>query len=322
MLAGVAVLSHGPFDGIIPSARYFAHNAGLAPDFRKPALNGDCFGTAGCGVLRTLTNPVAGSHMRRNSRDGTRIPCHVTNMATKAPPWLDSVIGVPTIGIRMVKNWRLAFRYHEIMLPLLDSWDSAGVGFAVKQPPQGGMIIETVDGTTVRLLADAAVVEFKYTFEMDPWKPRERSIPQPYSQLLSKTVEAMSEVADTLAARAPLLVDRVGVVATTQMHPDTAPPGVQKLIHHYEASWSGLMRKVDANVLVVISTGDDATQCHHRLVLDRTAPDVNPNLELTLDWQRLLAGGQKFTAASTRRTIESCAGEALAYFQTVGEGAF
>jgi hypothetical protein len=211
------------------------------------------------------------------------------------------------------------------MLPLLDSWDSKGVAFLVKQAtPPIGLVIETAASSIIRLFPDSVVVEFKYTFEIDPWRPPEPLLQRPYSELLEEIARTMREVVEALADRAPLHINRVGIVATTQMSPTSAPPGVQRMLTHYEGAWAGVTRSIDTNILVSTEpNGNGNDQCHHRLQLDRTKqPQPANNLELSLDWQRFWPDEKTFTAAAAQTCITSGVRDALSYFQRVGEGEF
>jgi hypothetical protein len=223
------------------------------------------------------------------------------------------------LGVHLPKNWKLAFGYHDAVIPLLDKWDSQGIAFAIKNTP-AGMAIETGGGVSAKLLSDNLVIEFKYSVEVDPLRGSTPPLAvRPYGEILQEVAEMAIELLDVFAHSAGVRTDRIGIIATSQMDPQKMPPGVARMLDAYERMWTGELLKIDATaVVVVLSEKLTVDQCHHRLQLDHSQP--TPEVQVTLDWQRRFLEPRDLRGAEISGTIQACVKSALGHFQRIGEG--
>ncbi|HJL06047.1 MAG TPA: hypothetical protein RMH85_17140 [Polyangiaceae bacterium LLY-WYZ-15_(1-7)] len=211
--------------------------------------------------------------------------------------WLDTVLAVPLIGLRPVRNWRRSLRYADLIEPIvrkIESTEDVDLA-AVKADGSSNLTLERTDGLVYKLFHDNINVQFQYRFieRSVPGEPKayleQVSPTRTFSESLSMVSEAMIELLDCLSEQGdPLLINRVGVVAMTRVKPSDVPPGVQSWIDTFDQPWFHPLRKIEASMLALLRDHDDAIdQCHYRALLDRTASD--PELNLVMDWQRLLA---------------------------------
>jgi hypothetical protein len=76
--------------------------------------------------------------------------------------WLDNVLAVPLIGVRVKPDFTRSAKYEELLGPLLNALFQKNAGLTI-EPRQGHVMgFITPDGFQHRLTADDIAVQFKY----------------------------------------------------------------------------------------------------------------------------------------------------------------
>lgn len=242
--------------------------------------------------------------------------------------WLDSVLAVPTVGIRIQSGCREAFRYCDELFPriserfedsppiTLEELGPKALDFTVNVP---GMYQYGVTRT-----GSSVFVRFRYPKE-EAKAPG--SLPtlaeqqvRPYTTLLHGVMGEIQFLMDAISEIGEVSYDRVGIVSTCNMSLGGVPPGVDTFISHLSRPWEQGLLRAESTLVAQISDCEDYRDLgHHLLKFDR-AGDPPDDLLLSLDWQRVFVGNRKYSPGSFGHTLKECEQACAEYSQKFAEG--
>lgn len=245
------------------------------------------------------------------------------SVSNDALTWLDQVLAVPTVGVQIVPNFRMASQLAQSAAPVIDSifGEEGEINLDAKNPFQ--LSFRTKTGFSFNLSPTDLVVAFNYAVVS---KRRAGSLPaveeiriRPYTTILEETGERIRDVLRTLSACHEINAMRIGIVAAARVDKGALPPGVQDLVEDLGKPWGTPVVKANSSLLVNLLENQEATdRCHHTITFDdaREPKEVH----VTLDWQRVLNEPKRMAGGDSAAIIVECRKQALAYFQRVGEG--
>jgi len=139
----------------------------------------------------------------------------------------------------------------------------------------------------------------------------------PYTRILDDTCGYMLRVIKVLYPSEAMLVERVGIMAITDLDKNALPPGIQDRVAGFRRMWDSLI-KVNATLSVDLDKeGTRTDRCHHTISFDDTPESAE--VHFTLDWQRYMTPPHRSPADDRGTLLRDCCNEALRHFQTVGE---
>jgi hypothetical protein len=181
----------------------------------------------------------------------------------------------------------------------------------------------TEEGYHYSVNATRVSVEFQHRLKLTPVSagpPIANLISDaaPFSELLPRVSDRLTEATARLADVAARKIIRVGIVATTVVAEEDVPPGIERFIRYIGRPWKGQMDFYDLQVTGTIGKTPKWTdRCIHQM----TKPDDPERLPvLRFDWQRTLAEPQAATRESMKSLLTAAQNDAIKYFEDLAEG--
>ena len=113
--------------------------------------------------------------------------------------------------------------------------------------------------------------------------------------------------------------DRIGVISTTVVSPDAAPPGINNFISYLARPWKKQIEAFNIQVTTTLKSENNWTdRCAHYLV--RADERDNDLVTLIFDWQRIFKSEFAVSKSSLSDLTAESTKAALAYFEDVGIG--
>lgn len=244
--------------------------------------------------------------------------------------WLDSLLAVPAIGIRISPDFKDIFGFQKRLGDFIDfltreeKFDIEKLEINT-QEIFGYTISFRKTGFSFVMTPKNIIGQYLYEIDQSPQPgglPKFR-LPEvmPYSQLLEKTFKCVQKLIALMKDLKGFQFDRIGIVANVGSDKDSLPPGVLKWVEHLNKPWGKLV-KSDASLVAQLDKNETEgynDRCHHNIKFDDATPETG--IHFTLDWQRtfnksiLISEGKGLSVLLT-----SCKAKALDYFQTFGEG--
>ncbi len=238
--------------------------------------------------------------------------------------WLDNVLAIPVIGIHFRASFSRVFSSAEAIGTFADTIrDSDGSATITWENP-GRLAIQSPRGFVYTHRPDELILTFTYPAksERKPGELQSKEIVE--SSTYSKLVEDMQArfmSFHTALLKTEFSLDRIGIMANTQLAKDARPPGLTDLIGILGKLWTMPLIKTDTTLLSVLAKkGDQTDRCHHTVKFDDGVN--NGETVFNLDWQRVYEPGQRFDTKSLNKTLFECKATALDYFEAFGSGKF
>jgi hypothetical protein len=144
------------------------------------------------------------------------------------------------------------------------------------------------------------------------------SQPMPYTTLLPIVSKMLAKATLMIPDNKSRKVTRVGVVSTTTVHVNEAPPGIGRFIEAVGRPWKGYVDNFSFQIIAVV--GNDAKwtdRCIHTLVKPENSDGL---LNLVFDWQRTFSSRQTISENALEGILSRAEKDALQYFEDVAEG--
>lgn len=244
--------------------------------------------------------------------------------------WCDKLAATPGIGVKLDKSFAPLAALLEPLTPVISRWVDAKTdkpAFSVDTPPDAfSCSLTTYDGYQYVVGPDQLAVEFKYRMRVKPQSAgppiaEMLSEPLPYTELLPKITERVLELVRLTTTGKPRKLLRIGVITTTLVSMDEAPPGIIRFLNHVSKPWSGSPEFFNIEVTAKLAKRKgtaDFDRCIH--VLQRQEGSENDLLTIRLDWQRKFGADKNLSMTSLPELLESAKEDALAYFEDVAQG--
>jgi len=244
--------------------------------------------------------------------------------------WLDSLLAVPAIGVRISPDFKEIFDFQrrlEGFLDFLVNEEKFGIEkLEIKSQGIWGYSV-SIQKTGFSFVLTPNDIIGQYAYEIGQI-PKPGGLPtfqlpetMPYSQLLEKISTHVQKVFALIKDLRGFRFDRIGIVANVGSDKESLPPGVLKWIENLSKPW-GTLTKSESLLLAKLHENEEGgyrDQCHHIVKFDDTTPETG--IRFTLDWQRVFEGSIPISEGKgLSGNLTSCKNEALTYFQRFGEG--
>ena len=238
--------------------------------------------------------------------------------------WLDGLLALPAIGIRIVPNFKeiqvfnnalndfinyLAKEYSDLEIEVNGIW-----GYSVTAKKEGSIFLLTQNKIAMRCgyhIEKKARPGKLPRFEMPELKS--------YSENFDLLVGHFDRLLKSFEILENFQFNRIGIVAEANTSKDLLPPGAEKWIQTLEKSLGGTLTHSKTSLLSKISDSEEHfEQCHHIIDFDDYRPEFG--IHLKLDWQRSFKKPTTLKRNNSLKLIESCKKEAFVYFEKFAEG--
>lgn len=241
--------------------------------------------------------------------------------------WLDFVLAVPAVGVRLKPSLASSIEYPKIVAPLVDELaaETGDVNLNFGNPP--GFTFRTPDGFSHTVAFDNLLVQFSYPVsekrasgKMPVSEPPKQRL---YTELLLEAKKRLSRIFKCFPSHHRFLLNRIGIIGHARMARESVPPGLSSFMKTLESPWgSPLMKNSCYFIARLRSEKTYSDQCHYVLNADTTAADHPDEIEFKLDWQRVFSPEENYTPSALEQELASCQDISQAYFERVGTGDF
>jgi hypothetical protein len=236
--------------------------------------------------------------------------------------WLDSVLAVPAIGIRIDVKINEINRFQENMIQFMDYLKNRYDVIEVKRKAVFGYAVNT-PGPSFVLAPNNIVAEFEYNIEQKEISGDFPIIEKPELKLYSEILQMLSDDIHNLFGIFKniknITYDRIGIVAKTNLSKESIPPGILTWIDYLGKPWGTKLLKSESTFFLRLLELDNYfNQCHHLIKFDETLEDKG--FDFKLDWQRAYKEKLIFNYDKIIFELNSCISEAKDYFERFGAG--
>ena len=238
--------------------------------------------------------------------------------------WCDKLASTPSAGFRLTPSF----------IPSSTIMDNLAEMF-------NGMCLDGKPTFNVELM-DAFALAFNtepgYRFSADPmsvgvsFNHRMRAVPSsggppvmeliskpaPFTALLAEVNKRLSEITNLLPSKKGRSITRVGIVSSTNVDFDDAPPGIQEILNNIPRPLGGSFHFMNASIGTTIKTSTNyIDRCTHSMSIPENRTGM---MSLNFDWQRTFTNPVLIVSGASERILEDAENAALAYFERVAEG--
>jgi len=226
----------------------------------------------------------------------------------------------------------LKFDYHYVsggsiltaLAPLVNKWvDGDKQLFSIDHQDSLSIILTTENGFRYTFDSSKAVVEFKHRLKAKavsagPPVLEMLSHALPFTKLLPEVSRRLVEATSLVAQKKARSLQRVGVISTTIVTEDEAPPGIRRFLEYVGRPWKASLDDYNLRLIAPISqTSKWTDQCIHQMWKTEESEGL---CTLIFDWQRVFPTPKSVSMESLKETIDSAADSALEYFEDLAEG--
>lgn len=238
--------------------------------------------------------------------------------------WCDKLASTPSAGFGL--DWHFATSdavltgLSSILDPLVKNEKPQ---FNINRNDTFAVNITTQDGFSYGVEPSKIYVGFQHSMKFKPVSGgapimEMLSTPLPFTTLLKSISRRLAETTLSVPGHKTRKITRVGIVTTTLLDEDDAPPGIVRFIEYIGRPWGGLVENYSIQITSLISKTPDWTdKCLHQIIRP-SDPDELTNI--TFDWHRTFAQGIGISPDHIRSIWFRAEHDALAYFEELAEG--
>ena len=237
--------------------------------------------------------------------------------------WCDKLASRPSAGFLLSPNYLPSSDLMRAFTPLFnENSDENKAHFTIDVTEEFKLVYATNSGiqTSVEPTKVAAAFVYKLRAKSVSAGPpilEMQSKPQPFTAMLPVITKKLIDATLRVPGEGRL-VKRVGVVSTTAVDEEIAPPGILKMIEHFRKPWGKFHGGYNYNFTVVLDEkADHIDRCIINLVKTEEEDGL---LNMSFDWQRVIKGERAVTKDNLCELCSTAEKNSLEYFETLAEG--
>jgi hypothetical protein len=239
--------------------------------------------------------------------------------------WCDKLASQPTFGFAIDAHHVPASTVLERISATIDSWAIESKTLPVNIADPFKLEVQHDNGFTYTFEPARLSVQFNHRVRINGVSaglPQAEVISSDrvFTQLLGDEIATLIALAQDLPNSGKRKVSRIGILTTTVVARDDAPPGIQAFLEYMDKPWVGKIERTNINVVARVNDNDDYfDRCIHTI---ETSEDDSSLLVLRFDWQRLFNEGKKvpLERRNLERACENARDAALSYFEELAVG--
>lgn len=240
--------------------------------------------------------------------------------------WCDKLASTPGIGLTLDGAYFPSAHYQEALMPITAQWvDRDKPAFAVEQQDSFNFAITSHDGFHYAFNPAQIYCEFRHRLRYMPQSAGPptaelMSKPLPFTQLLPKISERLVEATRLVVDGTSRTLRRVGVVATTVVSDDEAPPGIRRFIDYMSRPWTTTPYMFNVDITAILPKSPKAEwedRCQHAVTKLEHGDGL---LTIRLDYHRTFDAPKMLSIGLLDETLKKLRVDALKYFEDVGQG--
>jgi hypothetical protein len=240
--------------------------------------------------------------------------------------WCDKLASTPGVGVGLDWAYLPSSHYQQAMTPVTSKWvDDEKQAFNIDSQDAYTVAFTSFDGFHYGFNSSRIYTEFRHRMKYLPQSagpPTAELIskPLPYTQLLPLISDRLIEATRLVVAGSERTLKRVGIVATTAVIEDEAPPGVRRFIDYICRPWAVKADNYNIDItskLPKSPKSEWSDRCQHVV----TKPEHGDGLvTFKLDYQRVFDSPKTLSIKLLDEILQKARIDALKYFEDVGQG--
>ncbi len=237
--------------------------------------------------------------------------------------WCDKLSSTPGVGVFLTPYFTPSSEIVDALSPIINRFiDKGQPTFSVEKQDTFSFSFSTNDGFQYSVEPEKTSLVFTHKLRgraVSGGLPVMEmiSVPRPYTELLKDMVERTVDVTARLPGRSRV-VRRVGIVSTTFVDEDAAPPGIQSFLEYMGRPWRGF---VEAHSMQIAAQIDDRPDWTDRAIHTLARSDGDePLLTIMLDFQRAYKREKVATREHLGVVLPEVERAALEYFEDLAVG--
>jgi hypothetical protein len=238
--------------------------------------------------------------------------------------WCDKLASTPSLSVKLDYHFLSSGDILRAISPITDKMIKGDkASFRITKQDAFNIDLDDENGYLYAISSSNISVEFRHHYRVrhtsaGPPVVALLTEPLPFTTLLPIVTEKLIETTLLIAQGTQRKITRVGVVATTTVALEDAPPGIARFIAYVSRPWKGRVDFYSLQITGMIDeTPDWSDRCVHQLT-KLEDPDAVPSVKL--DWQRTFTTGRPVTRESMKTLLSHAEVAANKYFEDVAEG--
>ncbi|MEK6707600.1 MAG: hypothetical protein AABY81_02155 [Pseudomonadota bacterium] len=213
----------------------------------------------------------------------------------------------------------------DALAPLLNSWIvGKNDNFSLAKQDSFDIELTTEDGFYYGIDSEKVSVAFGHRMKIKPVSGSHPIVemlshPEPFTKLLPEVCKRVLDAANLVIDPKIRLLERIGIVSTTVVSEDEAPPGICRFIQYMSQPWDNKLDFYNFQVVSNLSENADwSDRCIHQITKTEASEEL---VTLKFDWQRIFKEKKSLTSiASLKGSLVSAQEASLDYFEQLAEG--
>jgi hypothetical protein len=236
--------------------------------------------------------------------------------------WCDKLASVPAVGIRFPLRYLPTAVLLERLAPVMATWAVKDKpNFQVQKDEQFTLELVTDDGFIYGFGPGHASVTFQHRMKLKNNSGASPSLemlskPLPYTELVREAIYRLKTSLLAIDPKSEGVLDRVGLVSSTHVAEQDAPPGLLRLLEYIGRPWGDRPEAFDLMFIAQLKKDEKISdRCIHNL---SRSEEEDALISAKFDFQR------RFEEARSIRGLDAILEQleegALAYFEDLAEG--
>lgn len=238
--------------------------------------------------------------------------------------WCDKLASVAGAGFGLDVHFAPSDAILTNMTPITDRlYNEPRTLFNITHQTSFEVRFSTEEGFDYGIEPTKMFVEFKHRMRPRPVSGgapimEMLSRPQPFTEMLPEVTKRLIEAALLVPGAKTRKVKRIGIISTTAVAEEEAPPGVVRFVEYIGRPWQSAIESF--NLQIVANTGKGPgyrDRCFHTIVRPE---DKETLMTITIDFQRMFTAGILIQRDELKDAVDRVEKGALRYFEDIGEG--
>jgi hypothetical protein len=145
---------------------------------------------------------------------------------------------------------------------------------------------------------------------------------RPYTELLTQVTDRFLSALELITSGKNRKLLRLGVVTTTVVDDEAAPPGVRRLLEYCARPWKASLESYNLQLTAPLGTPTKTAGYEDRCIHTITKSELDEDNLITvrLDYQRTFDDEKNLSMSSIKGLLNSAKQSALDYFEDIAQG--
>ena len=240
--------------------------------------------------------------------------------------WCDKLASTPGMGLVLDWEYLPSAYFQQVMAPVTAKWvDDEKQAFSVENQDAFSLSFTSLDGFHYGFNSSRIYTEFRHRLKYQAQSagpPTAELItkPLPYTQLLPLISDRLVEATRLVVAGKERILKRIGIIATTTVSEDDAPPGVRRFIDYICRPWGVQADSYSIDITSKLPKGPKAEwsdRCQHAVTKLEHGDGL---ITFRFDYQRIFDKPKALSIKLLDGDLQKVRVDALKYFEDVGQG--